>query len=86
MYETIHTVVLVLNTKYSTYGYKQNGPADQVYFYESNPKKKVSLAACATHARQSFPFQKITGTSKINILQIPSFNINEQSPKRKFEI
>ena len=41
-------------------------------------------------SRQSFNFQKITGTLKINIfwenLQIPSFYINEHSRKRKIGI
>ena len=40
--------------------------------------------------RQSFHFQKITWTWKMNIfflnLQIPSFYFKEQSPTRKFEI
>ena len=64
MYETIHTVVLVLNTKYSTYGYKQNGPADQVYFYESNPKKR-RVWQRAQHMRgKVFPFKKSQGPQK----------------------
>ena len=42
--------------------------ADQVYFYESNSKKiREFCRALAGHARQSFHFQKITGTLKINI-------------------
>ena len=42
----------------------------------------------ASHARQSFPFQKIAGTFEYFFfnLQKPSLYIKEQSPIRKFEI
>ena len=41
--------------------------ADQVYFQELNSKKSAISAGRVGHARQSFHFQKITGTLKINI-------------------
>ena len=42
----------------------------------------------AAHARQSFHFQKITGTLKMNelSLQKPSFYVKEQLSKIKFKI
>ena len=41
--------------------------ANQVYFLELNSKKSAPSVARATHTRQSFLFQKITGTLNINI-------------------
>ena len=51
--------------------------ADQVYFYEFNSKESANFAA---HAQQSFLFQKITGTYKMNTYFLNSFNIKEQLP------
>ena len=57
---------------------------DQVYFMSSIPK----IYEIRSALWQSFHFQKITGTLKINIfffsLHKPSFYIKEQLLKRKF--
>ena len=58
--------------------------AYQVYFYKSNSRKSTIFA---THARQSFHFQK-SQTFKIIFFEyfpIPSFSFKEQMPKRNLE-
>ena len=64
---------------------------DWLYFYEFNLKKSANFDACArgARARQSFHFQKITGTLKLNIfliVQKSSFLHQEQLWKIKFKI
>ena len=61
--------------------------ADQVYFYEFNSKKSANLPALMP-IRQSFPFQKITGTLKMIFLnlEIPSFSSSLFSSKNNRQI
>ena len=60
-------------------------------FMRSIPKNlQISPSARASRARQSFPFQKIAGTLKMNIFlwkfAESTLYIKEQSPRRNFEI
>ena len=53
--------------------------------------RQISPLECASHARQSFNYQKIAGTLNMNIFlkicRILLYTyINEQLPRRKFEI
>ena len=59
--------------------------ADQVYFYEFNSKNSANLSALMP-IRQSFPFQKITGTLKLIFLfylKTPSFVFKRKFPEIK---
>ena len=61
------------------------------YIFMSSITKSLKILPRAAHERQSFYFQKITETFKMNFIvenlqYISSFYFKEQSPKRKFEI